>query len=197
MTARTGELSVLVVHESMFGNTARVAEAVAAGLVLEGLVVTLRSVAEAPAGSALAHDLLVVGAPTHGSSLSRPGTRSEAVLQGASPEHRAIGLREWLGAVKHDEHGPSLVAVFDTRVNRTPHLPRSASTRAVQICDRRGLPLLAKPVSFLVAGIHGPVLEHELDRATAWGRWLAVGCRQHLVGGPARSPGPYETPRGA
>ena len=41
-------------------------------------------------------DLLVVGAPTHAFSLSRPGTREEAVRQGAPAEHARTGIPEWL-----------------------------------------------------------------------------------------------------
>ena len=42
--------------------------------------------------------LLVVGAPTHAFSMSRPSTRLDAVRQGADAQRAAWGMREWLGA---------------------------------------------------------------------------------------------------
>ena len=61
-------------------------------------------------------DLLVVGAPTHAFSLSRPSTRADAVRQGAPPERATAGLREWLTAAPPQDARRLPVAVFDTRV---------------------------------------------------------------------------------
>ena len=94
----TPTLTALVVHESMFHNTATVAEVVAASLTAEGMSVTCVDVADAPPLESVEADLLVVGAPTHAFSLSRPGTREEAVRQGAPAEHARTGVREWLAA---------------------------------------------------------------------------------------------------
>ncbi|MEO6585287.1 MAG: flavodoxin/nitric oxide synthase, partial [Knoellia sp.] len=73
----------LVVYESVWGNTEQVARAVAAGL---GVVMTVEvvDVGIAPTTPGDDVDLLVVGGPTHTFSMSRPGTRSEAVTRGAS-----------------------------------------------------------------------------------------------------------------
>jgi len=60
-----------VVYESMFGNTRRVAEAVAEELSLH-METDLMEVGEAPGRLEAAVDLVVVGAPTHAFSLSRP-----------------------------------------------------------------------------------------------------------------------------
>lgn len=68
----------LIVYESMFGNTATVAAAIADGLRELRYAVAICDVAWAPC-SPLDADLLVIGAPTHAFSLSRPSTRSDAV----------------------------------------------------------------------------------------------------------------------
>ena len=62
----------------------------------EGMSVTCVDVADAPPLESVEVDLLVVGAPRHAFSLSRPGTREEAVRQGAPAEHARTGIPEWL-----------------------------------------------------------------------------------------------------
>ena len=83
----------------MFGNTEQVGRAVAGGLADGGVDAVVVDVAAAPVDLPAGLDLVVLGAPTHAFSLSRPSTRADAVRQGASPERAASGLREWLSAV--------------------------------------------------------------------------------------------------
>jgi hypothetical protein len=164
----------LVVYESMFGNTEHIAAAVARGLQLEEVDTGLVEVGSAPGELAEGLDLLVVGAPTHAFSLSRPGTRADAVRKGAAAERAQLGLREWLESVRFDpEHRPLLVA-FDTRVTKVRWLPKAAGPTAVRLGHKRGLPTVGKPVGFLVDDIAGPLVEGEVERAVAWGRGLGV-----------------------
>ena len=107
----TRSLRALVVHESMFGNTERIALAVAQGLRAGGAEVSVVAVADAPDALPDEVDLLVVGAPTHAFSLSRAATRRDAVRQGASPDRAATGLREWLTSLTCGDAQPP-VAVF-------------------------------------------------------------------------------------
>ena len=94
----------------MFGNTATVAEAVAASLTAEGMSVTCVDVADAPPLESVEADLLVVGAPTHAFSLSRPGTREEAVRQGAP-----AGARPYRDPQMAPLLPPSLLPAADRR----------------------------------------------------------------------------------
>jgi flavorubredoxin len=57
-------VKAIVVYESMFGNTHRVAEAVAEGLK-ENAEVSLHPVSETPPDTLAGVDLIVVGGPTH------------------------------------------------------------------------------------------------------------------------------------
>jgi hypothetical protein len=171
-TIRTGRRAV-VVHESMFGNTRAVAEAVAEGLRLEGFDVAASDVGQARAATALRADLLVLGAPTHAFSLSRASTRADAVRQGAPASRAATGLREWLSTLRGDAtSGGPLVAVFDTRVAKVRRLPAAAGPAAVRLARRQGLRLLGKPAGFCVEDTAGPLCDGELDRARDWGRAL-------------------------
>jgi hypothetical protein len=166
-------LNALVVFESMFGNTRQVAEAVADGL--GGVAVP---VAEASAERLAGADLVVIGGPTHGWSMSRPSTRQAAAEQAAKPgsglqlEPGATGpgLREWL-----DEHAGDLraAAVFDTRVAMPALLTGRAGRRIAAAVRHGGARPVAPAESFLVSKKHR-LLPGELDRARQWGRRLAA-----------------------
>src|SRR6476469_9967463 len=96
-------MRALVVYESMFGNTQRIAEAVAEG-ISERMTVTVHEVSAAAEPIDEPIDLIVVGGPTHAFSLSRTSTRTAAVQQGATQGDPDFGLREWLGALRRGPH---------------------------------------------------------------------------------------------
>jgi hypothetical protein len=171
------EPRAIVVFESMFGNTEQVAVAVADGLKTEGVPTAVFEVSTAPADLPPSVDLVVVGAPTHAFSLSRPKTRSEAVRQGADETKAAIGLREWLETVRPPADHPVHVADYDTRATQVRRLPAAAGPSAARLARRRRFARVDRPVAFLVADMQGPLVDGEIDRATSWGRSLAVPAR--------------------
>ncbi|MEV2240414.1 flavodoxin domain-containing protein [Micromonospora sp. NPDC049891] len=156
---------VLVVYESMFGNTEAVARAIGEGLA-EHVQVRVAQVSQWP--DATGADAVVVGAPTHAFGLSRPATRADAVRQGAaaSPE---VGVREWLATLAR----PGLAAAFDTRI-ANPLLPGSAAKKVVRTLARAGWRLVVPAESFFVGGTKGPLRNGEFDRARRWGAELAA-----------------------
>lgn len=166
----------LVVYESMFGNTAAVAEAVAAGL-REGLgadgVTDLVEVGAAPVAVPADVDLLVVGGPTHAFSMTRQSTRQSGVEQGADPVAAAQqGIREWLVAAQLP--AGLAAATFDTRTDKK-WVPGAASKAAARQLRHRGLRPVVPPQDFYVTGTEGPLAEGELARAREWGQRLATG----------------------
>ncbi len=165
---------VLVVVESMFGNTRAVGEAVADGLRTSSDVEAVDVVDVAAAPAAPTVDLLVLGGPTHAFGLSRPATRADAAQRGAtlSDADRATGLREYL-AVLDAGPLPEIVATFDTRV-RKRGVPGSAARAAARRLVRWGSRAPLPAVTFWVADVAGPLLPGELDRAREWGTRLAV-----------------------
>jgi hypothetical protein len=156
----------------MFENTATVASAVARGLALGGMEVTRTEVHDAPPLDSIDADLLVVGAPTHAFSLSRPQTREEAVRQGAPPDRATSGVREWLEAATGHRSRP-LAAVFDTRVRKVRRLPAAAAPRTRHLLEHLGFTLVARPNGFVVEDVRGPLAEDETPRAVSWGLSLA------------------------
>lgn len=163
-------MKALVVYESMFGNTATVAEAVAKGIGTAAQV-ELVEVGAAPASLPVDLDLLVVGAPTHAFSLSRPQTRGEAHSQGARLGDESQGLREWLGAL--EVRRVPAFATFDTRISKVRHLPGSAAKKAARLGRERGLGKVLDHRSFWVTDTPGPLEAGEPEHAQEWGSLLA------------------------
>lgn len=161
-----------VVYESMFGNTEAIATAVAEGLRSRGWDAAVAEVGSAPA-AAQDVDLLVLGAPTHAFSLSRPATRAEAVSKGAAPARVETGLREWLALLPPATASSPPIAIFDTRVSKVRRLPAAASRKAARLVRDRRYQVVDRPSAFLVDDVAGPLLAGETDRAAEWGRSLA------------------------
>ncbi|WP_152188663.1 flavodoxin family protein [Georgenia satyanarayanai] len=162
-------MKALVVYESHFGNTGRVARAVAEGL-RTGADVEVLDVADAPPIGELDADLLVIGAPTHVLGLSRPDSRREAMERAGLEEGSRAGVREWLegaGALT------APVAVYDTRTHESK-LPGSAARAVVRRLRQRKVPVVAPPEHFAVHGSEGPLAPGEEERATEWGRGLLI-----------------------
>ena len=180
-------MRVLVVHESLFGNTRAVAQAVAAGIAsaLPDVDVECRSVLDVPPDAAGA-DLLVVGGPTHfwgvTSALSRAmelqyerRIRPRLHPAGSTAGRRAAdtaGVREWLADLPSGRGRPA--AAFDTRIERP--LTGGAAPWIGRRLRRRGYRLVAAPEAFVVERVAGPLRAGEEDRARAWGIELATAA---------------------
>lgn len=163
-------MKALVMYESMFGNTETVARAVADGMAGQ-FEVTLADVRTMP--RALGMDVIVVGGPTHAFGMSRPGTRQDAVRQGAEREGAVdVGLREWL------DTSPALTgiaaAAFDTKVDKP--LTGSAGRKADRRLRRLGCRVLVPAESFHVGGTPGPLADGERERARRWGETVAAAA---------------------
>ncbi|WP_026926935.1 flavodoxin domain-containing protein [Granulicoccus phenolivorans] len=160
-------MTTLIVYESLYGNTAEIAEAIAAGVRNSGQQVQTVGTDTAPTEIPGEVTLLVVGGPTHAFSMSREQTRSDAADHGAAVVN--TGLREWIDRVSPRADLP--VITFDTRV-KVPLLPGSAAKAADKVLHRRGFEHAARGESFWVADTDGPLKPGEIERATHWGEGL-------------------------
>jgi flavodoxin len=165
-------MKALVVYESFWGNTEQVAMAITKGLAVHGEV-ELVEVGNAPSVMTEPVDLIVIGGPTHAFSMTRQSTREDAFKQGASSGSKTVGVREWLEHLHRGRH-TERVATFDTKMGKVRHLPGSAARAAANVARKLGYKAAAKPMSFYVQGVNGPLLEGELDRAQAWGERLGL-----------------------
>ena len=158
----------LVVYESWFGNTRRIAELIAAELAANGEVQLLSVDDPLPP---LNHvNLIVLGAPTHVHGLSSRMSRKGALEQGEGTGEAGIGARGWIERLPLCG-GPS-VAVFDTRAHKPELLVGSAAHGMAHRLRHRGYRMAVEPESFFVHGTPGPLEDGELARATEWGRAL-------------------------
>ncbi|MEO3856620.1 flavodoxin domain-containing protein [Acrocarpospora sp. B8E8] len=163
-------MRALVVYESMFGNTKKIAEEVARGLTTR-MPVEVLEVGCAPERLPDEVTLLVVGGPTHAFGMSRASTRDSAEQQADGDLiSRGEGIREWLSALRVTI--PIAAAAFDTKI-RAAYLPGSAAKGAHKALRRHHLRLAAPPMNFYVTGTKGPLEEAELRRAHEWGESLA------------------------
>jgi flavodoxin len=138
-----------VVYESRYGNTARIARAIAARLEAAGPV-HLVEAADAGAFDLDGVDFLVVGGPTEG--------------HGVSPT-----LRQRLAQVPSGAFAGIMAAAFHTRLDWPTVLAGSAAKGIADALRQKGAELGASPESFLGTGLNEFHLrDGELERAGAW-----------------------------
>jgi Flavodoxin len=169
-------MRALVIYESMFGGTRRIAEAIAEGVSSEMPCRVVRAADVVPEDLSQAN-LVVVGAPTHAHGLPRPSTRKGSADYPRKSEGRltlepgadvAPGVREWLSGL--GDLGVS-AAAFDTRA-KGPRLLTGQAGRAITRSLRaHGFSVISRPESFLTT--KNQLLPGETDRAVAWGKSLS------------------------
>ena len=168
--------TALVVYESMYGNTGRVAQAIAEGL-RDHVDAIVCEVGVAP-DTLPDVELLVVGGPTHAFGMSRASTREDAARSAARPVVSGRrGIREWTEALSAPTTQVAL-ATFDTKVAR-PRLPGSAAHAVARRLRRLGMRQVCPAETFHVQGREGPLSDGELERARAWGQSVARQWRRH------------------
>jgi hypothetical protein len=166
-----GIVHAVVVYESLFGNTRRIAEAVAEGIrtARPDLEVMCLPVATADADGHLDRaSLVVAGGPTHVLGMSSPRTRTS---QDKDHQLAGPGVREWLAGLPAAPHG-ARAAAFDTRMDKW--FAGGAAPRIARGLRRAGYHLAADPQAFLVEGMPGPLRAGELERARYWGSALTA-----------------------
>lgn len=163
-------LRAMVIYESMFGNTQRVAQAIGRGLAAR-VPVDVVEVGHAPPQLDDDVDLVVVGGPTHAFGLSSERTRRSAAQQApAGVVSTGLGVREWVACLA--PHGDRLaVAAFDTHIDKT-WVPGAASRKLDKMMRGMGLFVLEPPTSFYVHDTAGPLVGGEAERAELLGRRL-------------------------
>jgi hypothetical protein len=161
-------VKAVVVYESLWGNTARIARAIADGIGPDARAVNTSEAAVACAGGV---DLLVTGAPLLGFDLPTDAMRASiASNPGSAPTPPDVdhpSMRAWLEALGATD---AACAAFETRIWWSPG---SAAEKMLGLLEAKGLRRIAKPAKFVVTGRYGPLKAGEEDRARAWGAELA------------------------
>lgn len=167
-------MNIMIVQESIYGNTAKVAQAMVERLAAQHQVRAI-SVQDARKRGLKGIDLLIVGSPTRG-FLPTPN------------------IREYLSGLADLTSGPD-VAVFDTRLDPAAVKPTPlrwvvgiggyAATRMARQMATNGARLRGTPGAFVVTGLEGPLKEGELERAAAWAEGLVT--KESAVSGPVET----------
>lgn len=164
----TAPVRALVVYESLWGNTAAVASAIADGLGEGAEAVTTEA---ATADRIAESELVVAGAPVLGFSLPTDRMRDSVATSEAGaptpPDLDHPSLRSWLEALAPAR---TFSAAFETRIWWSP---RGATGDIERRFARAGFRRLAPSEKFVVEDKYGPLRDGELDRARAWGSHLA------------------------
>lgn len=172
-------MRTVIVYESLFGNTRKIAEVVAEGIRAQqpGAEVSCIPVAEGTAAVIRGADLLIVGGPTHMRGMSSGMTRKMGV-QGeqkkapdvhVEPGFDGPGLRDWLHGLGKPT-GSFSAAVFDTRAG--VRMAGGAAPGIARRLRRHGYRVLATE-GYLIDDTQGPLRAGELDRARDWGASLS------------------------
>lgn len=171
-------MKVLVVYESMYGNTHLVADAIGDGL-REGHEVEVVSVHDADRALLDGADLVVVGGPTHAHGLPRDTSRESAAAMASKPDSGLVlepdaegpGLREWFDSIGTVTGVRG--AAFDTRIDMAPILTGRASKGISKRLRHHGFRELVEPESFLVTK-DNHLLDDQIEHASTWGKALGT-----------------------
>ena len=143
-------MKALVVYDTQFGNTERLARLITDTL-LKHIPVRLLTAHEAADHDFEAADMLVFGCPTQKHDVTPD---FEAVLTSLPPD--AL------------EGKPAFV--FDTRFRGWKLITGSAADSLAKRLEAAGATLVTPPESFFVTGMQGPLEEGEARRAVNWAR---------------------------
>ena len=153
-------MRIAIIYDSVFGNTAHIAEAIGRSAHSLGEV-TMLPVRDAHSLDPAAFDLLVIGSPTRGfaptpaiaeftASLATGTTRAAALDTRLEPDHIQPAPLRWV------------IQVGGYAANR---IAEGLRHRGYEVVEPHG--------DFLVEGAEGPLKPGEIERAEAWLRQVA------------------------
>jgi flavodoxin I len=146
-------MKALIVYDSVYGNTEKIARAIAEAITSSGEVKVLQA-GEANSSALESLEFLIVGSPTHA---GRPTPAVQDLLNKVNkPALQGVN-----------------VAVFDTRSQaKFARIFGNAAGRIAGHLTKKGGVLVASPEGFFVTGTKGPLKEGELERAAGWAKGM-------------------------
>jgi len=160
-------MRTVIIYESLYGNTQRVAEELARVAHQHGEV-EMMAAEEAPPDAVVGADLVLIGGPTHVHGMSWKATRENPGGAGDRPpgiDAAGPGLRDWFHRVGRVDGTPA--AAFDTRFDGPEVLTGRASLGISRRLRHHGFAEVAAPKSFVVDK-ENTLLDGEVARAHQW-----------------------------
>ncbi len=137
-------MKALVIFDSNFGNTQKIAEAIAEELKTQAVPVLKVSISEL-----VGLELIVVGSPINA---WRPSER----------------MGKFLANLKEGQLKGIKAAAFDTRVKLFIH--GDAAKKIAKALENAGAEIIVEPQAFFVKGREGPLLDGEIEKASQWAK---------------------------
>ncbi|MCK5042745.1 MAG: flavodoxin family protein [Candidatus Aenigmarchaeota archaeon] len=151
-------MNALIVYDSKFGNTEKIAEAIAEKLNSYGQAKTVLANKADPQELGDT-DILIIGSPTQA---WRP----------------TIPIQSFIKNIPEETLNKIHVAGFDTRFKKTRLLTGSAARIITKRLEKKGADIIIPPESFFVSGMEGPLIEGEEKRASEWAKTIAESNRK-------------------
>jgi hypothetical protein len=161
-----GIVKAVVVYESLWGNTAAIAHAIAEGLGPDAIALTT---GEAVGPAIEGCDLVVAGAPLLGFNLPTEEIRASIGKDKTAPipDLAHPSMRSWLESVPS---GSGRCCGFETRIWWSPG---SSAKKISEGLRGHGYSAAGNDEKFIVTGKYGPLKDGEVERAKQWGAQLA------------------------
>ena len=141
-------MKTLVVYDSVFGFTEKIARAIGSGIAGE---VKVARVSELSMDDIKTCDLLLAGSPTQGGRMLKP-------------------FQVWLENLPDSAVKGKKAAVFDTRLPaKWVKIFGYSAIKIAEVLKKKGAKLIAEPEGFFVKAAKGPLAEGEETRAKGWG----------------------------
>ena len=146
---------VLIIYESKYGNTKRVAEAIAEGIrEVPGVETVFSELKEVELNQVTGYDAILVGSPNHIGSATR-------------------SIRKFIDGLGKLNLEGKPAAVFDTYVGGD--FEKALKKMEKQISEKvPGLKLAAPGLSIRVKGMKGPIADGELPKCREFGTRVAT-----------------------
>ena len=148
-------MKVLIVYESRYGNTKRVAETIGEGMrEVEGIETTLSDVKDVDLATIPSYDAIVVGGPNH--------------MGGPTG-----GIKKFINKLGTLPLDAKSFAVFDTYMSKD--FEKAMKKMEQRIHEKAPiLKMIAPGLSIQVQGMKGPVLEGEFRKCREFGTAIAT-----------------------
>jgi len=144
-------MKTLVIYDSTYGNTEKIAQAIGQAIAAE-----VHRVGQVSPSDLKAFDFVIIGSPTLG---GRPTEAIQALLKAAGPALQGVNA-----------------AAFDTRLtSKWVRIFSYAAPRMATSLKEMGATLLGSPEGFFVRGKEGPLQEGESERAAGWAKEIVKG----------------------
>ncbi|MEM1552212.1 MAG: flavodoxin domain-containing protein [Candidatus Bathyarchaeia archaeon] len=152
-------VKVLVVFESRYGNTKRVAESIIEGInEAGGVEVSLKELKEVNLNEIPSYDAMLIGSPNHMGGPTR-------------------GIKGFIDKLSKLQLDGKKFAVFDTYMGRD--FEKAVKKMEKRISEKApSLKRIAAGLSIKVQGVKGPIVEGELPKCKEFGENIAIQLKR-------------------